>query len=158
MPHHAHAYATHTSRAGGHPVANPGRKPHAPAEHNAGDGLSLPHLRDLQPTEVERDEFGTVYHKSSALPSLPGVSRRDKPTPATGGNGAGQTNGTRAKGRQRKGHRRKPEAADPSYDDGSLGDGLFGSEEARAQEEWRENVRLRRMIGDSNFTKDQVGR
>lgn len=37
-------------------------------------------------------------------------------------------------------------------------DNQYGSEEARAQEEWRENIRLRRMLGNANLSKEQVRR
>ena len=110
-----------------------------------GGGLELPNLRDLQPTDTlaERDEFGTIYKKEPVLPRLPGASKKGS---------SGSTVGGRSKPRTKrrgggKSSTRPPAAAD---------DNQFGSEEARAQEEWRENVRLRRMLGNANLSKEQV--
>mmetsp|Transcript_3642 Transcript_3642/g.7616 ORF Transcript_3642/g.7616 Transcript_3642/m.7616 type:complete len:154 (-) Transcript_3642:47-508(-) len=110
-----------------------------------GGGLELPNLRDLQPTDTlaERDEFGTIYKKEPVLPRLPGASKKGS---------SGSTVGGRSKPRTKrrgggKSSTRPPAAAD---------DNQFGSEEARAQEEWRENVRLRRMLGNANLSREQV--
>ena len=63
-----------------------GVQPHSTELRGAADtyvtegnnGMSLPHLRDLQPADslMERDEFGTIYKKAAPqLPRVPGAGR-----------------------------------------------------------------------------------
>eukprot|EP00618_Florenciella_parvula_P019960 CAMPEP_0119542424 /NCGR_PEP_ID=MMETSP1344-20130328/53571_1 /TAXON_ID=236787 /ORGANISM="Florenciella parvula, Strain CCMP2471" /LENGTH=206 /DNA_ID=CAMNT_0007586635 /DNA_START=58 /DNA_END=675 /DNA_ORIENTATION=+ len=136
-------YENEATIRGGHPHSNELRGT-ADAYMTGGGGLELPNLRDLQPTDTlaERDEFGTIYKKEPVLPRLPGASKKGS---------SGSTVGGRSKPRTKrrgggKSSTRPPAAAD---------DNQFGSEEARAQEEWRENVRLRRMLGNANLSREQ---
>lgn len=97
----------------------------------------------MQPTDelVERDEFGTIYKKEQQLPRLPGGKKKGSKG-STGGR-------TKPQAKRRGGGRISTGAQE-------AGDHQFGSEEARAQEEWRENIRLRRMLGNANLSKEQV--